>query len=51
MAEPHDDSDYNFTIDNTTPISGSFSINNTAAYTNTRSVTLNTTCATDAGVG
>lgn len=36
-----------FTIDNTAPTGWSFSINNGAAYTNSRSVTLDTTCATD----
>ncbi len=40
-----------FTIDNTTPTWWSFSINAGAAYTNSTSVNLTTTCATDAGVG
>ena len=41
----------NSTQDNAAPISGAFTINNNAAATNNTSVTLNTTCATDAGVG
>ena len=41
----------NSTQDNTAPVGGSFTINSNAAYTSGTSVTLNTTCGTDAGVG
>ena len=37
-----------FTIDNTAPTGGGFSINGGATYTTGTAVTLNTTCATDA---